>query len=133
VKPTSDYLNTRRLRTGRLASAPEDGNCGAFVLPYSSTVTLNVIASDGMGWDHVSVVAVDPERQRPLYRTPTWAEMCFVKDLFFEDDEAVVQFHPPKKQYRNAHEYCLHLWKQQGVVWDLPHPLMVAPASVRWN
>jgi len=131
VKPTSDYLNTRRLRIGRLASAPEDGHNGAFLLPYSSTVTLQVIASDGLGWDHVSVVPVDPSRHQKLYRTPTWAEMCYVKELFFDETETVIQYHPPKKLYRNAHEYCLHLWKPQDAELPLPDPIMVAPERER--
>lgn len=37
--------------------------------------------------------------------------MCFVKDLFWSDDDCVVQYHPPKSDYINNHEHCLHLWK----------------------
>jgi len=131
MKTTSDYLNTRRVRIGRWASAPEDGNNGEFFLPYSSMVTLHVIASNGMDWDHLSVTPVDPSRHQSLYRTPTWSEMCYVKDLFFDETEAVLQLHPPKKQYRNAHEYCLHLWKPQHVELPLPEPWMVAPEGLR--
>lgn len=102
------------------------GGNGAFVVPYKG-IALQIIASDGLGWDHVSVVPVDQKNGRKLFRTPTWAEMCFAKELFFGDDETVVEFHPPKRLYRNAHEYCLHLWRPQTVELLLPDPIMVAP------
>lgn len=37
--------------------------------------------------------------------------MCYLKDVFFEDEEEVYQIHPPKSQYVNIRENCLHLWK----------------------
>jgi hypothetical protein len=46
--------------------------------------------------------------------------MCFVKDLFWDEEECVVQFHPPKSKYVNHHTRCLHLWKQIGVVVPMP-------------
>lgn len=64
---------------------------------------LRVIFSDGMGWDHVSVSVAN--------RCPTWDEMCFVKDLFFDLEDAVIQFHPPRSHYVNVHPNCLHLWR----------------------
>lgn len=39
-------------------------------------------------WEHVSISL--PKR------VPTWAELCFVKSLFWSDDETVLQFHPKK-------------------------------------
>lgn len=57
------------------------------------------------GWEHVSVSPCNRKRATP----PTWAEMCEIKHMFFEDEEAVVQYHPPKSEYVNNHPYCLHL------------------------
>jgi hypothetical protein len=37
--------------------------------------------------------------------------MCAVKDLFWGDDDWVVQFHPAKSAYVNNHPGCLHLWR----------------------
>ncbi|MDP9039797.1 MAG: hypothetical protein M3O02_11090 [Acidobacteriota bacterium] len=37
--------------------------------------------------------------------------MCFVKALFWDDEETVMQLHPPKSEWINNHEYCLHLWR----------------------
>jgi hypothetical protein len=46
--------------------------------------------------------------------------MCWVKDLFFDDDEWVLQFHPPKDKNINIHPYVLHLWS--NVDTDIPTP-----------
>lgn len=59
----------------------------------------------GEPWDHVSVSVRDEGR------CPTWDEMRQIKDLFFDDDETVVQYHPAKGQYINHHNTCLHLWR----------------------
>lgn len=94
-----------------MPSHKEDGNNGAFEVPVKG-VKLRVIVSDGHGWEHVSVSTRG--------RCPTWQEMCAVKALFFKDEETVIQFHPPKSQYVNDHPYCLHLWRKQDAVYDLP-------------
>lgn len=44
-------------------------------------------------------------------RCPTWEEMCQVKDLFWDDEDVVMQFHVPSKDHVNNHPYCLHLWR----------------------
>jgi hypothetical protein len=64
---------------------------------------LSVIASFGMGWDHVSVSRKN--------RVPNWAEMEYVKRLFFAADETAVQFHVPASDHVNMHETVLHLWR----------------------
>jgi len=66
---------------------------------------MTVRTSDGGGWDHVSVSFKT--------RCPTWDEMCMVKRWCFEEEEAVMQIHPPKSDYRNEHPFCLHLWRPQ--------------------
>lgn len=68
-----------RMVDGPLASREADGNNGAFVIP--STIAgrvLVAIASDGLGWEHVSTRAIEGRKNR----VPVWAEMCFVKDVF---------------------------------------------------
>lgn len=97
--------------------APE----GAFILKAGGA-TLHVIASSGvpgteLAWEHVSVSAQG--------RCPTWSEMCYIKDLFWDAEETVVQYHPPKSTYVNVHPHCLHLWKQTGVYVPLPPRIMV--------
>jgi hypothetical protein len=81
-----------------------DERNGAAIVKING-VALRVIFSDGMGWDHVSVSLPS--------RCPTWTEMCAVKDLFFDDCDTVVQFHPAAAEYVNLHSNCLHLWRDQ--------------------
>jgi len=77
---------------------------GLFYITTKKGAPLKVLASTpDSEWQHVSVSLP--------HRCPTWKEMCMVKDLFWNDDETVVQFHPPKSEYVNNHSHCLHLWK----------------------
>ena len=73
----------------------------------------------GHPWEHVSVSLAE--------RCPTWDEMCAVKAIFWRDDEAVIQFHPPESEYVNCHPHCLHLWKPVGRTIPLPPPMAVGP------
>lgn len=100
-----------RMRGGPLPSTEADGNNGWFLIPFESN-ELMVIASDGLGWDHVSVSLRN--------RTPNWREMCFVKDLFWDKNECVIQYHPRESEYVNNHENCLHLWRPQNT--QIPEP-----------
>ncbi len=86
------------------------GNEGFFVFPLRR---LNVLASNGSGWDHVSISRFDKT-------APTWEEMCWVKDLFFEETEWVLQYHPAKEDYIDYGRNVLHLWKPQGI--EIPKP-----------
>jgi hypothetical protein len=99
------------------ADGPDLGNDGAFLLPpVCGKRQLAVVASDGGGWDHVSVHAV--LGKQPC--TPLWQEMCAVKDLFWDAEDVVMQIHPKKSQYVNVHPYTLHLWKPQEQEIPLP-------------
>lgn len=109
-----------RVRDGRLSSSRHHGNNGAFLLP-GLTRPLNTTVSDGEEWEHVSV-SLGPTSTE----TPTWAEMCYVKDLFWGHDECVVQYHPAREDYRNLHHGCLHLWRPTAVKLPRPSPGMVA-------
>lgn len=113
--------NKYRIRGGSMATDDSFGNNGSFKIPVSGRTILQAIASYGMGWEHVSVVAYSDGKAR----TPTWAEMCVVKNVFWSEDECVIQYHPPKTEYVNNHEHCLHLWKPIGIEIPLPDSLMV--------
>ena len=82
-------------------------------------VEMTFIASSGMGWDHVSVAPCKPKLM------PTWEQMCKVKDIFFRDDESVIEIHPPKDQYVNNKSNCLHLWRANDKEMVLPPSFMV--------
>lgn len=105
-----------RVKSGHMASDESFGNNGCFLVPFES-YTFTVIASDGMGWEHVSVSLPN--------RTPSWKQMCFIKDLFWGDDDAVVQYHQPKSEYVNNHDHCLHLWRPYNANLEMPDSLLV--------
>lgn len=91
-----------RLTSGSLKTKPNSGNNGAFLFLFGNTKFF-AIASDGGGWEHVSVTTPG--------RCPTWEEMCRVKSMFWDVEDCVVQYHPPQSQYVNNHPNCLHLWR----------------------
>lgn len=105
-----------RVRSGELASCFLDGNNGLFRIGQ-----MTIIASDGEGWEHVSVSFVN--------RCPTWEEMCAVKNVFWPVEDAVVQFHPAKADYVNHHPYCLHMWRPTDGGFPVPPAWMVGPKA----
>jgi hypothetical protein len=95
-----------------------DNHNGMFQIQYPKGLKLTILASNGEGWDHVSVST--------HLRCPTWEEMCFVKKEFFSPEECVVQYHPSEKDYVNFHPHCLHLWRWQGGDFPMPPKEMIA-------
>lgn len=69
------------------------------------------------GWEHASVSL--------RTRCPTWDEMCMIKNIFWGEEEAVMQIHPPASEYVNIHPYCLHLWKPIGIEFPRPDKMLV--------
>lgn len=110
-----------RVVDGPMASTIKDGNNGCFVLAKKMSGLcyrrkLQIIASDGLGWEHVSCTIVKGK----FTYIPSWDDMCFVKSLFWDDEDVVVQYHPAKKDYINMHKNVLHLWRPIGV--EMPTP-----------
>jgi hypothetical protein len=108
-----------------MGTPPDAGQYGAFYVPSpESGWMLSIIATDGTddavsearGWEHVSVNAINGKRSR----CPSWKEMCFVKDLFWDPEDVVMQLHPRKSEYVNNHPSVLHLWRPTHV--DIPTP-----------
>lgn len=107
---------TDRSQWGQYASdrgAPH----GMFFLRCPATkAEIKVIATSGddrhLPWEHVSASL--------KHRCPTWDEMSWLKQLFWEDDDCVVQFHPPKSEHVNVHPNCLHLWRPKQL--EVPRP-----------
>ena len=127
-----EELEQGRVRSGPWATTPEWGLTGLFVLQYptgdglrigSHTGDGNMVAVDhpsgdrhvfsaSTGWEHVSVQA---DRG-----TPTWDEMCFVKNLFWDQEECVIEYHPPLSEYVKCNPYCLHLWRPRHATIPTP-------------
>ena len=106
-------LENGRVTYGMYASDAGYGLTGAFEVLGPNQRLLHIISSgENDAWEHVSVSLHN--------RTPNWREMCFVKDLFWDDEEEVIQFHPRKSEYVNLHTHCLHLWRPVNT--ELPMP-----------
>ena len=113
-----ERLEAGRIREGLQGSTSDWGFNGAFIVHGPCGEYLRIIISAGAaddtvshGWQHVSVST----RRRP----PNWQEMCFVKNLCWDEEELVLQFHPPRSQYVNNHRFVLHMWKAP---YDVPLP-----------
>lgn len=78
-----------------------------------------VIWSFGGGWEHVSVAPYDRKY------TPSWDDMCWLKDVFFYPDEWAVQFHPAHSEYMNNVKNCLHIWRPSKEILPTPPSWMV--------
>lgn len=116
---TNKYLRVKRTAV--------DGGSGFINLPRNNKTgytKASIIWSWGGGWEHVSV--------RPLNGTmPTWDDMCFIKDMFWEDKDCVVQYHPPKSEYVNNVDNCLHLWKPLFETMPMPPSILTGLKGVK--
>lgn len=109
------YLENNRLCKEEQKCYGGCGNSGNGIFKvFVEGRSLFCIASNGGGWEHVSV------SMRGQKRCPTWDEMCAIKDMFFEPEEVVMQLHPAESRYINLHPYCLHLWRPTTT--DIPMP-----------
>lgn len=108
MKTLEEVMASRKVMLGRVA---KDGYDGIICLRGWKG---SIVVSTGAGWDHVSV--------SPMKRsyTPTWDDMCALKEIFFREDEAVIQIHPPKNEYVNNLPNCLHLWRANDKEMVLP-------------
>lgn len=100
MKKIDSYLLEHKVK----GEAKEIDGAYLFIQPDNRSY-LRVIASEGGGWDHVSVSLGD--------RCPTWQEMDDVFRLFFRLDETAIQLHVPRSEHINNFDFCLHLWRNQ--------------------
>ena len=113
MRTLDEIKGSRRVLVGKIGI---DGGSGEIHLASWSG---SVIWSYGGGWEHVSVA---PYKHRI---TPSWDDMCQIKDIFFREDECVVQYHPPKSEYVNNMPNCLHLWRPLEEEMPMPPSIMV--------
>lgn len=78
---------------------------------------LNFIFSWGLGFEHLSVST--------SVKCPTWEQMCFMKDIFWNEDEVCMQLHPKKSEYVNTHPFCLHIWRPINEEIPTPSKMLV--------
>ncbi len=104
-----------------------DETCGAFRIPSPlDKALIMVVASNGEGWDHVSVSRTN--------RCPNWPEMERRAGLFFKDDETAMQLHVPRADHLNLHPYCLHWWRpHDGTIPRPPSTMVAVPGTIEDN
>jgi hypothetical protein len=130
MRKATDDIQRARL-AGPAGGDPKWGVTGRFSFLHPETGRrLNVIATDGEydptgpfpkddpihRWEHVSVSL---DRALSMAMCPTWAEMCFIKAIFWDEEEMVVQYHPARSEYVNNHPGVLHLYRYKG---EMPKP-----------
>jgi hypothetical protein len=120
------WVEGSRVTQGPLASHPGTGPNGAFLLRLKETRDLAIIASDGQGWDHVSVRVSDNSG------LPTWEEMVTVKELLFHPHECAYQYHPKEKDYVDFHPLVLHIWRPHLLWMPTPPTWMIGPKGTPW-
>jgi len=115
------YKGDKHYLVSHPLAGPGDGETyGAAIIPGPTAADLKIIFSSGMensDWEHVSVSCRN--------RCPNWVEMCFVKELFWDGEDCVVQFHPPKSDYVKLHDFVLHMWRATGQAFPIPPKVYV--------
>lgn len=120
MKDQNIELEECRVTRGPFRSDSSYGMMGAFLIDSPiDNHTMKVIADDGKDsqWEHVSI-----SRRN---RCPNWIEMCYIKDLFWGEEETVIQYHPPKSKYINNAPTALHLWRPKRENIPLPPMILV--------
>lgn len=114
MRSLEEIYNATNLKINQIGS---DGGSG--IIYRGTKPFATVVFSYGGGWEHISMA--------PLKRSkmPTWDDMCRLKDMFFYEDEVVVQYHPAKKDYVNMIQNCLHLWKPIDETLPVPPSIFV--------
>lgn len=110
-----EEIKTSRYITDIIDVDTDGGCCALKLFPKSKIIA--VVFSWGGDWDHISASYSN--------RCLTWEEICVIKDIFFNEDETVIQYHPAKANYINNHPFTLHLWRPQNQEIPMPPKWMV--------
>lgn len=137
MKADFEHLERFRYQLKTFERTKAGDHFGCFIIP-AGTALLRCVVDDGRdpactgeecGWEHVSISVSDYKGTR----IPLWSEMCWAKGLFWDDEECVVQYHPPKSDYVNQHPHCLHLFRHIEKQFPCPPSVLVGlrgPASI---
>ena len=110
MKNLDNISNFRRIDLYSDGFLGDEAN-GAFIIDrYNNGEFYLVIASNGQGWEHVSVT-IHKKNGGSVKKCPSYQEMMMIKEKLFSEEDVVFQLHPREEDYINTHPYCLHLWK----------------------
>lgn len=92
---------------------------GDFIIPFRGIILICIVSAGDrdVPWEHVSVSLKN--------RCPNWYELQFIKEIFWDDDETVMQLHVSKKLHISIHPHVLHLWRPIGQEIPLPPAIAV--------
>ena len=107
MRPESEYEKKVMWVKGSLPFA----GIRAGIINLNGVQTHLCVGRNEDGWEHVSAEFM-------AKRLPTWNEMCFIKDMFWGEEEEVVQIHPRKSDYVNITD-ALHLWRPVNGDWSI--------------
>lgn len=128
MRTDSSHINEYRNRVHPQFKTDDiDGMTGFFVIPMDERNVAMIIASTGneiVPWEHASVRIGEKHNRKLKERIPTWEEMCLVKEIFWTEEECVIQFHPKAADYVNCHPCVLHLWRP--INGEFPTPPKIA-------
>lgn len=118
IKKTSGLVIKKEGQDGLAGTVfPIEYRKGKIKVNQNLDEALHFIFSWGLEWEHLSV-------STPV-KTPTWEQMCKMKEIFWRDDEVCMELHPKKEDYVNNHSYCLHIWKPIGIEIPTPPSILV--------
>ena len=113
MKPQEEIKKDKRLMFKNSYPTELQLRAGAHMMAGYITLTNGHIGTFVMGRDEGGMEHVSVQLQRKL---PTWEEMCEIKDIFWSEEEMVVQIHPRKSEYVNITD-ALHLWRPKDGDW----------------
>lgn len=117
----------KRILDGPMGSDESYENNGQFIISYNGLKYL-CQASDGFAWEHVSI-SIMKKTMVPIKRCPTWEEMYMIKDIFWDKNDTVLQYHPSEENYVNQYPYVLHLWRPKNEKIPIPPVFLVGTKS----
>lgn len=79
---------------------------GSSALTNGLRAIVDTCLIDGKEWRHLSV-----SRRS---RTPSHEDMVRAAEAFLDVDAVSLSIFPPRSQWVNVHEHCLHLWQPIG-------------------
>lgn len=127
MRKSFDKVEKYRVNLEGMPETHRGQTFGMFIIARP-TIQIRMLACDGSetGWDHVSVSCKvqKPDGTKEDICAP-WDIMKMAKEFFWEDEECVVQFHPPASRYINRTENVLHLWKRVGQEYETPPTILI--------
>jgi len=107
MRKLSEITSNSHLSNLRISSEEHKVGYGRIKLVrWEGTVIFDATATT---WEHVSV---SPRKKGII---PNWYELKQIKEIFWPDDEEVIQFFPRTSEHVNVMSNCLHLWRNPDV------------------